>query len=214
MVSVLAARPLVLFLLLLAISGCAALPPIPAPPTPSESLPMPVKDVATAIVRPTATPLPEGWVEILRWTPYPYTTPLPAQHTTAIDGTYVRIDPRQDERAPCRRCPPYPPSGGVWKVVFGKGIFWVFNDHTGWRTLGSYTVDDEQVVLFNDPWCKDAVGRYTWKLEEGALVMHLVSDDCETGTRSKNFTGQSWQSCQPPGREASVTGHWKMPAGC
>lgn len=211
----LTARHLAMLLLLMALSGCVALPPAPAPPTAPTPRPVPTTTgVATPIVRPSATPLPDRWVEILQWTPYPYTTPLPAQRSTAIDGTYVRIDPRQDERPPCRRCPPYPPSGGAWKVMFDEGIFWVFSDRTGWRTLGSYTVDDGQIVLFNDPWCKDAVGRYTWKLVEGDLVMRLLSDDCETGTRGKNFTGQPWQSCQPPGREASISGHWKTPDGC
>lgn len=162
----------------------------------------------------TPTPTIDRWQEIQLWTPYPHTTPLPPRTVTPIDGIYVRFDPRTGERTPCRRCPPYPPEGGIWKLYLREGIFRVYHPRTGWRTLGSYTVDDDEITFFNDPQCHLAIGRFRWALDARALHMALVADDCELGTRAKNFTNQAWLSCQPPNAEAAVTGHWSSPAGC
>ena len=95
-----------------------------------------------------------------------------------------------------------------------QGVFRVYHPATGWRTLGSYTVDGDQIIFFNDPQCHLAVGRFTWGREADKLRFGLVADDCELGTRAQNFTQQAWQSCQPPNHEAAVTGHWKTPQGC
>ncbi len=168
------------------------------------------------ITAPASTPTPtiDRWQEIQLWTPYPHTTPLPPRTETPIDGSYVRIDPRTGERTPCRRCPPYPPEGGVWKLYLSEGIFRVYHPRTGWRTLGSYTVDGDEITFFNDPQCHLAVGRFSWARDARTLQLALVADDCELGTRAKNFTSQPWLSCQPPNHEAAVTGHWHVPAGC
>ena len=84
---------------------------------------------------PTGAPPPiatlDRWQEIREWMPYPYTTPLPRAETTALDGVYVRFDPRQDQRPPCRRCPPYPPEGGIWKLQLEQGVFRVYHPLTG-----------------------------------------------------------------------------------
>ncbi|MFQ5594950.1 MAG: hypothetical protein ACE5HA_12465, partial [Anaerolineae bacterium] len=71
---------------------------------------------ATVVATATSLPAPAGsWAELMQRTPYPFTAPLPEPADTALDGTYVKVDPRPGERAGCRRCPPYPPEGGVWK---------------------------------------------------------------------------------------------------
>ena len=183
---------------MLLLAGCAPVRPLPVTPA------------ATQPAAATTDP----WLEVRQWTPYPYTTPLPPAQSTPLDGIYVRFDPRTDERPPCRRCPPYPPEGGVWKVEFDQGIFRVFHPRTGWRTLGSFAVEGDRVTLFNDPQCHLAVGEYTWQRDEAGLRFDLIADDCELGTRPKNFTAGPWQSCQPPNHEAAVTGHWKTPEGC
>jgi hypothetical protein len=171
---------------------------------------------ACAPVRPasTPTPVPDRWQELQAWAPYPHTTPLPPEVTTPIDGFYVRFDPRTEERTPCRRCPPYPPEGGVWVLALEQGTFRVYHPRTGWRTLGSYTVSDDQITLFNDPQCHLAVGHFTWLRDEKGLHFALADDECELGTRAKNFTAQTWESCLPPNPEAAVTGHWSAPQGC
>lgn len=157
----------------------------------------------------------DRWQEIRLWTPYPFTTPLPPMATTPVDGLYVYTDTvHAASRTPCRRCPPYPPLAGAWKLQLDQGVFRVIHPDTGWRTLGSFGVDGDRITFFNDPNCHLAVGVFAWHLAENNLMMQLVSDDCELGTRALLFTGGLWQNCQPPNHEAAVSGHWKTPPGC
>jgi hypothetical protein len=205
------------------LAGCTPvrLPPLTPPTAPAgaeaaapESTPQPPARQEPAA---SETPGPTAggrWQELVEWSPYPHTRPLPQQAATPVDGRYVRLDPRNQARTPCRRCPPYPPEGGVWVLEFDAGIFRVYHPRTGWRTLGSYTVEGDRITLFNDPQCHLATGRFTWSRDQDGLHFSLLDDDCELGTRAKNFTGQTWKSCQPPNHEAGVTGHWPVPEGC
>lgn len=155
-----------------------------------------------------------GWSGILQRTPYPYTTPLPPATPTILDGAYVKFDPRPGERAPCRRCPPYPPEGGIWRLSLDRGIFRVYHDGTGWSTLGSFTVSGNRIEFFNDPHCFQDVGIYTWRLEDGKLMLEAVRDDCGVDLRLRSFVEYPWKSCQPPSTEAAITDHWPTPVGC
>lgn len=161
----------------------------------------------------TSTPS-DIWSGLLQRTPYPYTTPLPPAQVSSIDGTYVKFDPRPGKRAPCRRCPPYPPEGGVWRLNLDRGIFRVYHDGTGWSTLGSFTVSGDRVEFFNDPHCWRDVGIYTWTLEADKLMLELVKDDCGVDLRQRSLTAYPWESCQPLGIEAATTQHWPAPDGC
>ncbi len=164
---------------------------------------------------PEITPAPTTtWSEVLQLTPYPYTTPLPPAVSTILDGTYTKFDPRPSKRAPCRRCPPYPPEGGVWKLNLDRGVFRVYHDDTGWRTLGSFAASGDRVEFFNDPHCHEDTGIYTWKLDDGELVLGVVEDHCGTNLRARSFTELAWESCQPPSIEAAVSNHWPTPLGC
>jgi hypothetical protein len=161
------------------------------------------------------TPMPTTiWSAMLQRTPYPYTTPLPPADPTSLDGTYVKFDPRPGERAPCRRCPPYPPEGGIWRLALDKGIFRVYHDGTGWATVGSFVVSGDRISFFNDPHCYEDVGIYAWELEDGELALEVVEDDCAFGLREENFVAYPWESCQPPSTEAAITNHWPAPVGC
>ena len=161
------------------------------------------------------TPMPTTiWSAMLQRTPYPYATPLPPANATILDGTYTKFDPRPGRRAPCRRCPAYPPEGGVWRLHLDKGIFRVSHDVIEWGTLGSFTVSGDRISFFNDPHCYEDIGIYTWKLEAGKLTLEVVRDDCAFDLRAKNFAKLPWESCQPPSTEAAVTNHWPTPVGC
>jgi hypothetical protein len=151
---------------------------------------------------------------MLERTPYPYTTPLPPADPTILDGTYVKFDPRPGTRAPCRRCPPYPPEGGVWRLNLDGGIFRVYHEITGWNTLGSFTVSGDQIKFFNDPHCYQDVGIYAWQLEAGELTLEAASDDCAFGLRAESLVALAWESCQPPSTEAAISNHWPTPVGC
>ena len=154
------------------------------------------------------------WSELLQKTPFPHTAPLPARVHTALDGTYTKFDPKKTPPVPCRRCPDYVPQGGIWKLNLDKGIFRIFHESTGWRSLGSFVIDGNRVQVFNDPCCIEVMGSYNWTLERGRLILQVVEDKCAIGLRAKNLTKLPWLSCQPPSMEAGFSGHWDRPPGC
>jgi hypothetical protein len=137
------------------------------------------------------------WSELLQKTPFPHTAPLPARVPTALDGTYTKFDPKKTPPVPCRRCPDYVPQGGIWKLNLDKGIFRIFHESTGWRSIGS-----------------EVKGFYRWTLAQGRLSLQVVEDKCAIRQRAKNLTKLPWLSCQPPSMEAGSSGHWGKPPGC
>lgn len=138
------------------------------------------------------------WTELLQKTPYPHTAALPDRVRTALDGTYCKFDPKTTPPVPCRRCPDYLPEGGIWKLSFDKGVFRIFHDVTGWRSLGSFIVDGDRVQLFNDPCCIDMKGVYRWNLAEGRLILRVIEDKCAIGLRARNLTQLPWLSGEKP----------------
>jgi len=162
---------------------------------------------------PDLTPT-DVWSGLLQTTPYPYRTPLPPPTPAALDGTYAKFETKEGTPVPCKRCPDYAPEGGVWKLNLDRGIFRVLHQVTGWRSLGSYTVSADRLVLFNDPNCPDVVGTYRWRVEAGELLLDEIEDECSIGLRAMNLTHLPWRSCRPPNVEAAVTAHWPRPPGC
>ena len=151
---------------------------------------------------------------MLQKTPFPHTAPLPPDVPTVLDATYAKFDPKKKPPVPCRRCPDYVPEGGIWKLNFNSGVYRIFHDFTGWRSIGSFVVDGNRVRLFNDPTCMEVTGAYIWKLKDGRLILQVIEDDCAIGMRAKNLTMLPWMSCQPPSMEAGYSGHWNAPPGC
>jgi len=187
-------------------------------PTITPTLPLP-EDTPTTN-SPTRTPFvyptsePVGWFELLQRTPVPWTTPLPPDDPTPLDGVYTRVDPSEPMWWNCMRCADYLPTGGLWKISLRNGIFHIYYPMAEWRSLGSYTVEGDQLVLFNDPYCQYEVGTYTWRLEEGQLTLTPVEDTCSFNMRQANLGEAPWQACQPPNIEAGISGHWEVPEGC
>lgn len=134
------------------------------------------------------------WSRLLQQMPYPYTTPLPPEEATVLDGLYSKFDPREGTRPFCRRCMPYPAEGGLWRLHLDKGAYRILSTRSlnGWRSLGSFTVSEDRLTLFNDPHCMEDVGIYTWKLEEGQLQLEVAEDECADGWRGITFTNYPW----------------------
>ena len=156
----------------------------------------------------------DRWSELLQRTPYPYSMPLPPATPTALDGTYTKVDPYSGQHVPCKRCPAYPPGGGIWRLNLDQGIFRAHHEFTDWVTLGSFTISGDQIEFFNDPHCFQDTGTYTWKLEDGQLILTVVEDNCGVYLRKQNLVALPWESCQPPSGEAAITDHWPVPPGC
>ncbi|MCL4395889.1 MAG: hypothetical protein M1482_13980 [Chloroflexi bacterium] len=198
-------------------SACA--PVAPAGPTPTPTVFY--RDPTYAQI----TPGPHKYVGDLSTTievlPFPYSRPLPPPVSTAIDGLYTRTIPTEGTPTPCKRCAGYRLEGGAWSLYFNNGVYKEFQQDTDFEAVGSYAVDGNQLTLFNDPYCEEDVkmqGIYTWEKNGGTLTLTAVNDPCTIGLRAKNLTATSWtkkvDECQPPNREAAVSGHWEQPAEC
>jgi hypothetical protein len=156
----------------------------------------------------------EVWSELLLRHPYPHLIPLPEAKRSDLDGTYTKVVVAKAERVHCLRCPDYAPEGGVWKLNLGQGVFRIFNPESGWKSIGTYIVAGDRILLVNDPTCIDALGLYRWRLDEGRLVLEVLDDPCAIKLRAMNLTQQPWLPCRPPNIEAAVTEHWLKPEGC
>ena len=162
------------------------------------------------------------WAAALNKAPFPYLLPLPEPRRTPLDGTYTKVELKETPLVHCLRCPDYAPEGGIWKLNLDRGVFRVFHEATGWQSIGSFVVTrdrwtsgaPDQLLLFNDPTCPDAIGLYAWHFEEGSLVLDVLDDTCAIHLRAMNLTGLPWLSCLPPNLEAGITDHWPKPPGC
>jgi len=180
-------------------------------------------------VKSTSTPAPTGliedvppndWYSLLQITPFAFAAPLPEDAWTPIDGTYAKFDPSEPQWWACRRCADYRPAGGIWRMQFNKGVMRIYYNVTGWRSVASYTVSDNKLYLFNDPYCPQEVGEYTWSLndkwglEDRELSLEVVKDSCSINLRGENLSELAWDSCQPPNYMTGASGHWHKSPGC
>lgn len=164
----------------------------------------------------------DPWSTLLQRTAHPYLLPLPPTRWTSLDGTYAKVELKETPAVHCLRCPDYAPEGGIWKLNLDEGTFRIIHEMTGWKSIGSYVVTrdrwtsgaPDQVMLFNDPTCPEAIGLYTWRLEAGNLILEVIDDTCAIYLRAMNLTNLPWLSCQPPNMEAGITDHWLKPPGC
>ena len=161
--------------------------------------------------------------------PFAYSTPLPPQVPSILDGLYSKMIPLEGTPTPCKRCAGYRLEGGLWTLYLDKGVFKVFQQDTDFEAVGSFTVSGNRITFFNDPYCEEnlqMVGTYTWELDaRNQLRLKVIDDPCTIGLRAKNLTSDAWvktpidpkdrtEACQPPNREAGVTDHWKKPPYC
>jgi hypothetical protein len=160
------------------------------------------------------SPAKAAWNELLQRSPFPYVLPLPEPKPTVVDGTYTKSVVAPAERVHCLRCPDYLPEGGLWKIRFDKGTFRIIHAETAWKSIGTFIVAGDRLLLANDPNCIDTVGLYTWRLEEGQFFLEAIDDPCAIKLRGLNLTQQPWRACRPPTIEAAVTEHWPKPEGC
>jgi hypothetical protein len=179
----------------------------------STNKPVPTKPLTSA------TPV-DVWASLLQVTPIPATTALPDEAWTPIDGTYAKLDPSEPQWWACRRCADYRPAGGIWKLQFDKGVMRIYYDVTGWHSLASYTIANDRLFLFNDPYCPQEVGEYIWNLEDKwglidrALKLEVVKDSCSISLRGQNLSELAWDSCQPPNVMTGASGHYHKSPGC
>jgi hypothetical protein len=183
-------------------------PTSPAPATAPPPILYPPRDPAATY------PVIRTWPEVLEFQPYPYHEPLPPVEATTIDGVYGKVEPGDPQWWRCARCPDFRLSGGNWRLMLHQGTMRMYYEVTGFSTVSSYEVAGAQLRLLNDPHCPYEVGEYVWTLQDGALKLTEVQDQCAIHLRAENLTHQPWISCQPPNIEAGITDHWMRPPGC
>ena len=135
------------------------------------------------------------WKAFQEASPFAYTTALPEPVQSPLDGLYAMIDQSPPHWWKCVRCADYRPAGGIWKLKFDKGVMRVFYEVTGWRSIASYTVSDDRLYIFNDPYCPEDTGEYKWQMEDGQLKIETVADGCAFDLRAENLSRQSWSVC-------------------
>jgi len=154
------------------------------------------------------------WNALLEKTPFAYTTPLPDPVPSPLDGTYTKVDPSWPQWWLCRRCADYRPAGGIWKLQFDQGVMRIYYEVTGWMSIASFTASDDRLRIFNDPYCPEDTGEYTWKLEDGNLRLTAMGDACSFGLREENLSRQLWLSCQPLDETTAASDQSPTPPGC
>jgi len=91
---------------------------------------------------------------------------------------------------------------------------------TGWRSIASYTVSDDRLSIYNDPYCPQDVGEYRWELgpdrnqEDRSLEIEVVTDPCSIQLRGENMSSQPWLSCLPTNEMTGASDHYYKPPGC
>jgi hypothetical protein len=135
-------------------------------------------------------------------TPYAYTTPIPPNEPTPVDGTYLRILTLEDTGGllpfRCLRCPPYFPNAGVSTLVLYRGNYWINHQLSGFKALGMFTVDGDRIRFFNDPWCPQDHGTYHWSTKGGVLTFDAISGTCGyEKARANDLSTWPWTHIKP-----------------
>ena len=153
------------------------------------------------------------WDDLLKREPFIYTVPK-INKKTSIDGVYVKKSLKEGEMVPCRRCPDWLSNPGLWRIYFSKGIYRIINTNTGWKSIGTYIVSKDRVILSNDPSCIEDLGLYRFSIKNRLLKFEVLDDPCAIKLRGLNLSETPWLSCYPPNEEAAITEHWQKPGGC
>ena len=180
---------LVMFILLL--TACAGASPTDIPTSITAS---PAPSLAVTVA-PTNVMQAGIWEELLKATPFPHKFPLPEPVESPIDGTYAKVDQSPPQFWTCYRCADYRPEGGPWRIQFDKSVMRIFHPITNWRSIASFTVEDNRLKIFNDPFCPHDIGEYEWATQNGNLSLKTISDSCAFDLRKENLTKQSWLAC-------------------
>ncbi len=189
-----------LFILAIILTACASQPT--ASPSPEINF---VPTVISATSFPTSVIQTDVWDELLKATPYPHEFPLPDSTSSALDGTFAKLDESPPQFWTCYRCADYRPTGGLWKLQFDQGAMRIFYQITNWKSIASFTVEGNRLKIFNDPFCPHDVGEYEWKIEGGSLTLDVIQDGCAAELRKANLTKQVWKSCEANPQQVGCT---------
>jgi hypothetical protein len=132
--------------------------------------------------------------------PYPYTTPVPPEVVSPLDGVYVRVTPLEGLGQPavalpirCLRCIPFRVEAGVSTLTLYHGRYFLHHQLSGFRSLGFFEVDGHRVEFLDDPNCPTDRGVYRWQRDGLALSLRVVRDSCPFDQlRSQDLAASPW----------------------
>jgi hypothetical protein len=170
---------------------------------PSAEAPSPtvsVSPVQLARVGGLPIAIPDRTLDDPRLMPYPFMSPTPPPGSSVLDGTYLRtIDLDQIGGARiglpyrCFRCPPYRVDAGVSTLMFLNGAYYLHHHLSGFRTMGSFVIEDDTITLFNDANCPQTPGVYRFVRTSHGLRFTVVEDDCPySNERAKDLMFEPW----------------------
>jgi hypothetical protein len=90
----------------------------------------------------------------------------------------------------------------------------IFYEVNNWRSIASYTVAGDRLFIFNDPYCPENTGEYTWSTTDGGLKLEVVEDACAFNLRAENLSRQSWLFCSDADASNGSTGSGETAPGC
>jgi hypothetical protein len=173
-------------------SNAEATPSVPAPVSPSPS-----GELLRIGGVPAAAP-----VRTLDPTlaPYPFMSPTPPPTETELDGTYLRTLTLRDVGGAriglpfrCLRCPPYRIDAGVSTIIFTRGAFYLHHQMSGFKTHGSFVIEGDRLILFNDANCPQERGVYAFEIEPHGVRFDVIHDDCPwSGERADDLMAVQW----------------------
>jgi hypothetical protein len=125
-------------------------------------------------------------------------TPPPTE--TELDGTYLRTLTLRDVGGAriglpfrCLRRPPYRIDAGVSTIIFTRGAFYLHHQMSGFKTHGSFVVEGDRVILFNDANCPQERGVYAFEIEPHGVRFDVIHDDCPwSGERADDLMAMQW----------------------
>ncbi len=132
--------------------------------------------------------------------PYPYTTPVPPEAATVLDGAYLRIiSVKQlgsvDASLPimCLRCIPFRIDAGVSTLILYHGRYFLHDHLSDFHSVGFYEVDGDRIAFFDDPNCGTTRGVYRWTRSRSQLHLQVIHDLCPFDElRANDFTTFAW----------------------
>lgn len=130
-----------------------------------------------------------------RGEPYPFVTPIPPRAPTPVDGVYLRDYRRGSEPILCRRCAPYRLDSGPATLTLREGRYRVEQQASAFTSGGHYIVDDDRLLLINDPNCPETRGVYRWDVGGGALSLEVIEDGCAFDLlRARYLSAAPWEA--------------------
>ena len=125
--------------------------------------------------------------------PFPFTTPVPRQIATVLDGRYDR-PPTENypDRPGCTRCQPFPLDGGRSVLTLDRGRYVLSQRQPPYIDRGHYVVTANHITFFNSPECGSVRGVYGWRIGDGELELTAVLDLCGFGQRARDLTDEDW----------------------